>query len=164
MCVCVCVCSYNSSFPLLQTSPVLFSFSRAPRAFSATSPFLFPSSSSFFFFSPLYSLLLLRKTLPGSPSIASRCAGVRRLAAMFFSPPSPTALLPLPTTTAPAVCPDPGRVEVLAVSCDSRPHFDRHLVVPADRTQTMRFRLRSSWAVRVRTKKAPVRGLLPSRR
>uniref|UniRef100_A0A8D8JBB5 (northern house mosquito) hypothetical protein n=1 Tax=Culex pipiens TaxID=7175 RepID=A0A8D8JBB5_CULPI len=81
-----------------------------------------------------------------------------------FSPPSPTALLPLPTTTAPAVCPDPGRVEVLAVSCDSRPHFDRHLVVPADRTQTMRFRLRSSWAVRVRTKKAPVRGLLPSRR
>lgn len=81
-----------------------------------------------------------------------------------FSPPSPTALLPLPTTTAPAVCPDPSRVEVLAVSCDSRPHFDRHLVVPADRTQTMRFRLRSSWAVRVRTKKAPVRGLLPSRR
>uniref|UniRef100_A0A8D8J8G7 (northern house mosquito) hypothetical protein n=1 Tax=Culex pipiens TaxID=7175 RepID=A0A8D8J8G7_CULPI len=72
-----------------------------------------------------------------------------------FSPPSPTALLPLPTTTAPAVCPDPGRVEVLAVSCDSRPHFDRHLVVPADRTQTMRFRLRSSWAVRVRTKKGP---------
>lgn len=77
-----------------------------------------------------------------------------------FSPPSPTALLPLPTTTAPAVCPDPGRVEVLAVSCDSRPHFDRHLVVPADRTQTMRFRLRSSWAVRVRTKKALIKAAL----